>query len=41
MAVKRVRRLVILARGLDRRDDRFESDAPRASMSFDEVPILE
>ena len=39
--VTELRRLVILARGLDRRDDRFESDAPRASMSFDEVPILE
>ncbi len=39
--VTELRRLLILARGLDRRDDRYESNAPRASMSFDEVPILE
>lgn len=38
--VTELRRLLILARGLDRRDDPFEGDSPVSRMSFDEVPIL-
>jgi Ca-activated chloride channel family protein len=38
--VTELRRLMILARDLDHRDDRFEGDSPISSMAFDEVPIL-
>ncbi|MBK7977090.1 MAG: DUF3520 domain-containing protein [Deltaproteobacteria bacterium] len=35
-----LRRAMVLARGLDHRDDRFDADSPAATMGFDEVPIL-
>lgn len=39
-SVIELRRAMVLARALDRRDDRFDRDAPAATMEFHEVPIL-